>query len=184
MVIANKEENRELDVRRLREAGVRVWVTDIETVPEAVAPSSELFDDVLGWDAPGLAGRGPRRCGAARCPTVTQTVAIPIWRDPWMVVGRDTFTGDLARRLGWANVFADSDRPLPARRRPPRSTAPGADVVLLPDEPYVFTADDGPEAFTRTEPGWSAAGCSRGTARRWSLTEARTLLSAQAGEDQ
>ena len=24
----------------------------------------------------------------------------------------------------------------------------GADVVLLPDEPYVFTADDGPEAFT------------------------------------
>ncbi len=23
-----------------------------------------------------------------------------------------------------------------------------ADVVLLPDEPYVFTAEDGPEAFT------------------------------------
>ena len=23
------------------------------------------------------------------------------------------------------------------------------DLVLLPDEPYVFTADDGPEAFTR-----------------------------------
>ena len=26
----------------------------------------------------------------------------------------------------------------------------GADVVLLPDEPYEFTADDGPEAFART----------------------------------
>ena len=23
----------------------------------------------------------------------------------------------------------------------------GADLVLLPDEPYVFTADDGPDAF-------------------------------------
>ena len=28
----------------------------------------------------------------------------------------------------------------------------GADVVLLPDEPYVFTADDGPEAFTGPRP--------------------------------
>ena len=26
----------------------------------------------------------------------------------------------------------------------------GGEVVLLPDEPYVFTADDGPEAFART----------------------------------
>ena len=26
----------------------------------------------------------------------------------------------------------------------------GLDLVLLPDEPYVFTATDGPEAFTRT----------------------------------
>ena len=25
------------------------------------------------------------------------------------------------------------------------------DLVLLPDEPYVFTAEDGPEAFPRTE---------------------------------
>src|SRR3954463_7538368 len=33
VVIANHEENRELDVRRLRESGVRVEVTKIETVP-------------------------------------------------------------------------------------------------------------------------------------------------------
>lgn len=32
LVVANKEENRELDVRRLRDRGVPVWVTDIETV--------------------------------------------------------------------------------------------------------------------------------------------------------
>ena len=34
-------------------------------------------------------------------------VVVPIWRDPWMVVGRDTFTGDVLRRLGWENVYAD-----------------------------------------------------------------------------
>jgi hypothetical protein len=64
-----------------------------------------------------------------------------------MVVGSDTFTGDLLRRLGWENVFAD------APSRYPHVTvaeieAARPDVVLLPDEPYVFTPDDGPEAFS------------------------------------
>ena len=77
-------------------------------------------------------------------------VAIPIWRDPWMVVGARTFTGDLARRLGWANVFAEHPDRYPHVDARPTSTRAGADVVLLPDEPYVFTPDDGPEAFTRT----------------------------------
>src|SRR5699024_2265180 len=34
LVVANKEENREVDVLRLREAGVPVWVTVIEDVPQ------------------------------------------------------------------------------------------------------------------------------------------------------
>ena len=33
---------------------------------------------------------------------------------------------------------------------PAEIEALGPDEVLLPDEPYVFTADDGPEAFPRT----------------------------------
>ncbi|GAB3248931.1 helical backbone metal receptor [Nocardioides dilutus] len=148
VVIANREENRELDVRRLEESGVRVEVTDIETVPQAVDAFEHLFDDVLGWDRPAwLAEVRDRWCGDL--PPVTRRVAIPIWRDPWMVVGRDTFTGDLVRRLGWHNVYAGA-----ADRYPKVGAAEidskGADVVLLPDEPYVFTADDGPEAFTRT----------------------------------
>jgi hypothetical protein len=74
---------------------------------------------------------------------------VPIWRDPWMVVGSRTFTGDLIRRLGWGHVYAEH-----AERYPHVDVAEldrvGADLVLLPDEPYVFTADDGPEAFTTT----------------------------------
>ena len=50
VVVANKEENRELDVRRLRESGVAVWVTDIETVPAAVASMERLLA-ALGWTA-------------------------------------------------------------------------------------------------------------------------------------
>lgn len=143
LVVANKEENRELDVRRLREQGVRVEVTDIATVPDAIAAYEHLCG-VLEVDEPcWLAPARARWCGPL--PAVTARVAVPIWRDPWMVVGGDTFTSDLCRRLGWENVFADA-------ARYPRVEVAGIedrrpDVVLLPDEPYVFTADDGPEAF-------------------------------------
>jgi ABC-type Fe3+-hydroxamate transport system substrate-binding protein len=149
VVIANHEENRELDVRRLREAGIDVHVTRIETVPEAVETFEHLFDVVLGWDRPDWLAE-VRRLWTGPLPEVTATVAIPVWRDPWMVVGATTFTGDLARRLGWANAFADSADRYP-KVEPADVEAAGVDLVLLPDEPYVFTADDGPEAFPRTQ---------------------------------
>jgi ABC-type Fe3+-hydroxamate transport system substrate-binding protein len=146
VVIANKEENRELDVRRLRESGVRVEVTDIETVPDAIRTYQHLFDDVLGWPRPGWLDQAESLwCGPP--PPVTRRVAVAIWRDPWMVVGSRTFTGDLLRRLGWENVYADDEGRYPHVDLADLDTA-GADVVLLPDEPYVFTANDGPEAFT------------------------------------
>jgi hypothetical protein len=148
VVVANREENRELDVRRLRDAGVRVHVTRIETVPEAFAAYDELFDDVLGWPRPAwLEAARPSWCGPL--PPVRRRVAVTIWRDPWMVVGSRTFTGDLVRRLGWENVFAEHPDRYP-RVPLDELDGAGADVVLLPDEPYVFTPDDGPEAFART----------------------------------
>ncbi|MAS55540.1 MAG: helical backbone metal receptor [Nocardioides sp.] len=153
VVVANKEENRELDVRRLRESGVEVWVSDIETVPDAVA-SMERLVEALGWTRPRwLHDVRQRWCGDL--PPVTRSVAIPIWRDPWMVVGARTFTSDLVRRLGWHNVYDDAPAGHAGGDRYPHVDladldAAGADVVLLPDEPYVFTADDGPEAFTTT----------------------------------
>jgi ABC-type Fe3+-hydroxamate transport system substrate-binding protein len=147
VVIANHEENRELDVRRLRESGVTVHVTQIETVPEAIATFEELFDDVLGWPRPDWLGEAKALwCG--ELPEVTKTVAIPIWRDPWMVVGGSTFTSDLARRLGWDNAFKDHEDRYPNVQP---EEMHGVDLVLLPDEPYVFTESDGPEAFASTE---------------------------------
>lgn len=150
VVVVNREENRELDVRRLRESGVRVEVTDIETVPQGVAELERVLD-LLGWPHPAwLAEARGLWCGGL--PPVTRRVVVPIWRDPWMVVGPRTFTADLCRRLGWEVVVPDGGDPAD---RYPTVTAEsidsaGADAVLLPDEPYVFTVDDGPEVFTRT----------------------------------
>jgi ABC-type Fe3+-hydroxamate transport system substrate-binding protein len=148
LVIANKEENRELDVRRLRERGVRVWVTDIETVPQALSSLARLFDEALCWPRPPWLAAA-HELWTGPLPPVRRRVAIPIWRDPWMVVGSRTFTGDLARRLGLDNVFADHPDRYPSLEAADLDAA-GADAILLPDEPYVFTSQDGPEAFTRT----------------------------------
>lgn len=147
LVIANKEENRELDVRRLREAGVQVWVTQIETVPEAITSMKRLFTSALDVAVPTWLEQAEALWSGA-LPAPRARVAIPIWRDPWMVVGSGTFTGDLVRRAGLVNAFGQE-----AERYPhvdiARIDGSGVDVVLLPDEPYEFTAEDGPEAFTK-----------------------------------
>ncbi len=148
LVVVNQEENRKLDVHRLRRARVPVWVTAIETVPQAISSLERLFDEALQWERPAwLAQARELWCGVL--PPVTGRVSIPIWRDPWMVVGSSTFTGDLARRLGLENVHGDHAERYPHLDVEEIDSA-GADVVLLPDEPYLFTAEDGPEAFTRT----------------------------------
>ncbi len=146
VVLANREENRELDVRRLREAGVPVWVTVVETVPQALDSLTRVFDEALGWGVPGWLTEVRRRWDRP-VPEARARVAVPVWRDPWMVVGRDTFAGDLLRRLGYENVFGEHAERYP-KVEVEEIDHDGADLVLLPDEPYVFTADDGPEAFS------------------------------------
>jgi ABC-type Fe3+-hydroxamate transport system substrate-binding protein len=145
LVVANQEENRRLDVDRLRAAGVPVWVTVIESVDQALASMGRLFGEVLDVGTPDWLATAGREWASG--PVLPGTpVAVPVWRDPWMVVGARTFTGDLLARLGLVNVFGGGTD------RYPRVTleelgAAAPELVLLPDEPYVFTAEDGPEAF-------------------------------------
>lgn len=151
LVICNQEENRELDVRRLRAAGLAVWVTRIETLAEAFGSLDRLFVQALAGHRPGwLTAAEASWSEPARLPSLRTVV--PIWRDPWMVVGARTFTGDLLARLGLRNAFAESaDRYPHAELAGILAVRP--ELVLLPDEPYEFGATDGPEAFPgiRTE---------------------------------
>jgi hypothetical protein len=64
-----------------------------------------------------------------------------------MAVGRDTFAGDVLARLGVDNALAGSADRYP---RVDLDRLPAHDLVVLPDEPYAFSAADGPDAFART----------------------------------
>jgi ABC-type Fe3+-hydroxamate transport system substrate-binding protein len=145
LVVANREENRRTDVERLRAAGVPVWVTVVESLEQALGTLRRLLVEVLGADEPGwLTTAATEWSRPAALPPAR--VAVPIWRDPWMVVGSHTFCGDLLRCLGLTLLFGDSgDRYPKVDVRAVAHRAP--DLILLPDEPYPFGPEDGPEAF-------------------------------------
>jgi ABC-type Fe3+-hydroxamate transport system substrate-binding protein len=175
LVLANAEENRPEDVAALRAAGVPVEVTRPATVPQALDALARVCGLLGAADPPWLRAA---RAAWADPPRLVPPVraVVPIWRRPWMVVGRDTFAGDLLAHLGVVNVFArHADRyPRLARDEPARVDA---ELVVLPDEPYAFTPDDGPEAWPHARPAFVS-----GRHLTWygpSLAEAPELLLAQ-----
>lgn len=144
LVLANDEENRAADIAALEAAGLRVWVTDYRDVAAALDGLGRVAD-ALGLGNPAwLATARERWAEPWRGPR--QRALVPIWRRPWMAAGRDTFLGDVLRLLGTDNVLAAHPERYP---RIALDDVPAHDVVVLPDEPYAFAADDGPEAFDR-----------------------------------
>lgn len=143
LVIANQEENRLPDLDALRAAGVTVYVTDVRTLEDAFGSLARMLT-ACGLDRPTWLDDAEAAWSALPAPTVRRRAVIPIWRKPWMAVGRDTFTGALLARLGVDNVLAHDPERYP---RFDPTALPPHDLAVLPDEPYLFTADDGPEAF-------------------------------------
>ena len=146
LVIANEEENRAPDLTALREAGVEVLVTEVRDVPQAFRELARVLDTCGAPTRPHWLDEAEREWSELPEPDGRRTAVVPIWRRPWMVLGRDTFAGDVLSRLGVDHVYATHAERYPrATVDELRSAAP--DLVVLPDEPYRFTADDGPEAF-------------------------------------
>jgi ABC-type Fe3+-hydroxamate transport system substrate-binding protein len=149
LVIANREENTRRTVERLRAAGLAVWVTYPRTVEDAVRLLRELgrlgasrtaLDGVVGPIERAIAVARAERARAA-----PSRVFCPIWRDPWLTIGADTYAHDLVALCGGANVFADrGDRRYPRISLDDVSAAQ-PEVILLPDEPYRFGDADARE---------------------------------------
>ena len=151
LVLGNEEENRAADLAALRAVGLPVWVTVVRTLEEALTSLHRLLTVACHLQVPDWLEAAQRAWDIPR-PGRPHRAVIPIWRRPWMVIGRETFAGDVLARLGIENLYAGH-----AERYPKipldQILASSPDLVVLPDEPYRFTADDGPECF----PGIDAA---------------------------
>ncbi|MEV6761963.1 helical backbone metal receptor [Streptomyces sp. NPDC051105] len=172
LVIANEEENRAPDLDALRTAGVEVLVTEVREVPQAFRELARVLTACGARSRPRWLDEA-EEAWSTPVPKPRTTAVVPIWRRPWMVLGRDTFAGDVLKRLGVGNLYAVHPERYP---RIPVEELNDArpDLVVLPDEPYRFSAGDGPEAF----PGLPCALVS-GRHLTWygpSLAEAARLL--------
>jgi hypothetical protein len=175
IILANKEENRRLDVERLRAAGLPVWVTDIRTLDEAFTSLRRIFGAALGWPEPSWLAHA-EEVWREPAPDPPVRAVIAIWRDPWMVVGSGTFAGDIAARLGLRNVYGSHEERYPHVDLDDVAQW-GDELIVLPDEPYPFTQDDGPEMFPRHR-----VALVEGRSLTWygpSLVTARSTLLAQ-----
>jgi len=175
LIIANQEENRKEDVEALQAEGFKVWVTFPRTMREAI---DLLWATIRVFRVPMIGQRlsvleTTYEWASLAAENMTPvSVFCPIWREPradegpvrwWMTINRDTYTHDVLRVCGGANVFADRDRRYPLAadldqtravatdperdRRYPRVTPDevaerAPEVILLPSEPYPFDEAD------------------------------------------
>lgn len=161
LVIANQEENSRKPLELLAER-VPVLVSLPRRVDQGIGHLARLAR-ILGIAEVAHVRQLIKRGYELPPATPPQLRAfVPIWMDPLMTFNADTFGSDVLARVGVENVFGDRMRLYPLAAdlgksapqdaagrdvRYPRITreeiqARGPDVLILPDEPHAFSAQD------------------------------------------
>jgi len=138
VVHMNLEENLEKHALAIEEFAP-VFVTEPKSPRDVVDLIAQL-GELHGARAAGGKAVAELELELALPPLPKFNFAVPIWKAPWMWCGGDTYVSSLVETLGGTNV-------LHGRARYPSMelaeiAALDPDVILLPDEPYVFTAAD------------------------------------------
>ncbi len=136
LVILEKEENPRSAAEALTRLGIPWIALEVRTLVGAAAELRRL-GAAVGAPAAGEARAAAlearlQRASSRRGP---RTLAL-IWRDPWMSAGPDTYLGDLVRQGGLTPIGPDGYATLEEAAL----EALEPQLVLLPTEPYRFTA--------------------------------------------
>jgi ABC-type Fe3+-hydroxamate transport system substrate-binding protein len=151
LIVAVKEENSREGVETLAEAGIPVFLGAPETVDGAIQMLRDLGGRVeapLAADLLVPVERVLKKLRTRR--TSTRRVFVPIWKSPYMGVGSNTYVHDVLKVSGGENVCGRATRyPVVALEE---IEALRPEVILLPDEPYPFSAEDLPEFYALDVP--------------------------------
>jgi ABC-type Fe3+-hydroxamate transport system substrate-binding protein len=143
LVVAVREENSRENVERIQEAGVPVFVGAPESVEGALWLLRELARVVEAPRTEAVLGPIERVYGRLRErvePANSRRLFVPIWKNPYMSVGSDTYAHDVLETCGGENVCGGSTRYPVFTLEEVEAAQP--EIVLLPDEPYPFSAED------------------------------------------
>ena len=152
LVVAVREENARENIEELRDAGVPILVGTPEDVAGAIELLRELADRVGAPRKEAVLGpieRVYRKLRDGRRKE-SRRVFLPIWKKPYMSVGSDTYVHDVLKTCGGSNVFGGSARYPTVTLEEVEATQP--EVILLPDEPYPFSAEDLEEFYSLNVP--------------------------------
>ena len=136
LIIGNKEENYKEGIEQLQEK-YPVWMSDIYTLEDSLEMMLQLGN---------LTGTGSRaeelvqtiKTGFDNLKPAPLTIktAYFIWRDPFMVVGRNNFIDHMLQRCGFSNVFVNLERY--PEITPEQLQLANPQLILLSSEPYPF----------------------------------------------
>lgn len=145
LVLVSAEENRKEDFEALERAGLTVFVA----FPHQAADTADLLrrlGDLTGTSAAAQQLGSEVLHALAECERLEvarRRVFCPIWKNPWMSFNRDTYADDMLWLAGGDNVCRDQhERYCHVTLEQVAAAAP--EVILLPDEPYVFARKDLP----------------------------------------
>ena len=143
LVVAVREENSRENVEMIQGSGVPVFVGAPESVEGALWLLRELARVVEAPRTEAVLNPiervyGRLREGGGR--VQSRRVFVPIWKNPYMSVGSDTYAHDVLETCGGENVCGGSTRYPVFTLEEVEAAQP--EIVLLPDEPYPFSAED------------------------------------------
>ena len=135
LIIGNKEENSESDIRKLTEI-YPVWMSDIYTLEDALSMIAELGKLTQTSEKASQICRSIKIQSETNpiSPTKLKCVYL-IWNEPIITVGKNTFIDDMISKAGLTNAIN-------AERYPTLTTLElqtiQPDLLLLSSEPYPF----------------------------------------------
>lgn len=136
LIIGNKEENERGQIGVLMQE-FPVWMSDIRVLDDAVEMIVQLGsltgqENMARQIAAGIR-EGFRKLEL--CKRAEIRTAYFIWKDPYMLAGKNTFIDDVLQRAGFKNVVASGRYPEFTSEQV-RNSDP--DVIFLSSEPYPF----------------------------------------------
>ncbi|MCX2479550.1 helical backbone metal receptor [Pedobacter sp. MC2016-15] len=139
LIIGNKEENTRENIELLS-AEFPVWLSDVSTLEEAMEMISQIAE---------LVDRQPEaaylnhliKAGFTDLQTlalqhgIDKKVAYLMWKEPYMLAGRETFINDILMKIGLSNISTESRYPVTGLEE---LALMKPDLVLLSSEPFPF----------------------------------------------
>jgi ABC-type Fe3+-hydroxamate transport system substrate-binding protein len=137
IIIGNKEENTKSEIKEL-EKHCPIWMSDVNSFDHAIEmiiAVSEITDTV---------NKGREISNSINLlfdeiPTINKTALYLIWKNPYMVVGKNTFIDAILSKVGYTNVITETRYPeLDIEKI--RKLNP--DIIFLSTEPFPFNTVD------------------------------------------